>query len=65
MIYIETVRQSLEKEHGKDIKERQFLNLDDMYEFICENNIKREDIITWITTNLQNGNFQIYKLFYK
>ena len=38
---------------------------DDMYEFIRENNIKREDIITWITTNLQNGNFQIYKLFYK
>ena len=65
VIYIETVRQSLEKEHGKDIKERQFLNLDDMYEFIRENNIKREDIITWITTNLQNGNFQIYKLFYK
>ena len=65
MIYIETVRQSLEKEHGKDIKERQFLNLDDMKEFIRNNNIKREDIITWITTNLQNGNFQIYKLFYK
>ena len=65
MIYIETVRQSLEKEHGKDIKERQFLNLDDLQEFIRNNNIKREDIITWITTNLQNGNFQIYKLFYK
>ena len=62
---MKTIRQSLEKEHGKDIKERQFLNLDDMYEFIRENNIKREDIITWITTNLQNGNFQIYKLFYK
>ena len=62
---METIRQSLEKEYGKDIKERQFLNLDDMYEFIRENNIKREDIITWITTNLQNGNFQIYKLFYK
>lgn len=62
---METIRQSLEKEHGKDIKERQFLNLDDMYEFIRENNIKRKDIITWITTNLQNGNFQIYKLFYK
>ena len=62
---METIRQSLEKEHGKDIKERQFLNLDDMYEFIRENNIKREDIITWITANLQNGNFQIYKLFYK
>ena len=62
---METIRQALEKEHGKDIKERQFLNLDDMYEFIRENNIKREDIITWITTNLQNGNFQIYKLFYK
>ena len=62
---METIRQSLEKEYGKDIKERQFLNLDDMYEFIRENNIKRKDIITWITTNLQNGNFQIYKLFYK
>ena len=62
---METIRESLEKEHGKDIKERQFLNLDDMQEFIRENNIKREDIITWITANLQNGNFQIYKLFYK
>ena len=65
MICTETIRQSLEKEHGKDIKERQFLKLDDMYEFIRNNNIKREDIITYITTNLQNGNFQIYKLFYK
>ena len=62
---METIRQALEKEHGKDIKERQFLNLDDMQEFIRNNNIKREDIITYITTNLQNGNFQIYKLFYK
>ena len=62
---METIRQSLEKEHGKNIKERQFLNIDDMQDFIRENNIKREDIITWITANLQNGNFQIYKLFYK
>ena len=62
---METIRQSLEKEHGKDIKERQFLNLDEMKEFIRENNTKREEIKTWITTNLQNGNFQIYKLYYK
>lgn len=62
---METIRESLEKEHGKDIKERQFLNIDDMQDFIRENNIGREDIITWITANLQNGNFQIYKLFYK
>ena len=62
---METIRQSLEKKHGKDIKERQFLNIDDMQDFIRENNIGREDIITWITANLQNGNFQIYKLFYK
>lgn len=62
---METIRESLEKEHGKDIKERQFLNLDDMEQFIRENNLKCEDIITWITANLQNGNFQIYKLFYK
>lgn len=62
---METIRESLEKEHGKDIKERQFLNIDDMQDFIRENNIGNEDIITWITANLQNGNFQIYKLFYK
>lgn len=62
---METIRESLEKEHGKDIKERQFLNIDDMQDFIRDNNIGHEDIITWITANLQNGNFQIYKLFYK